>query len=133
MRHTKAIAWEKKLKSLFDRIDDFLEEKYGQHLPLHPARASRGSTSSKDHDGLFNVGASFSMGIGSKLGPGYVLEVRISTLAQIPPAMKSAIDEDVVGIVRERLGSTFPGKDLRIDRDGSVYKIHGDLSLGKVR
>ena len=34
--------------------------------------------------------------------------------------------------LREDLPKAFPGTELRVDRDGGKYKIHGDLSLGKL-
>ena len=70
MYHPKMMEWDKKLKAIFDRIDDKLEDRYGELFPLHPTRAERGTTSNKESDGLFNVGASFTAGYGSKLGRG---------------------------------------------------------------
>ena len=40
-------SWENKLKSLFDEIDDEIEERFGSLYNLHPARAKRGKTLSK--------------------------------------------------------------------------------------
>ena len=34
-----------------------------------------------------------------------------------------------VALLREGLARAFPGRNLRVDRDGAGYKIHGDLSL----
>ena len=36
MRHTKAIEWDRRLKEMFDGIDDILEDRYGQRWNLHP-------------------------------------------------------------------------------------------------
>ena len=132
MRHHKVMRWEKKLHRLFDRIDDYLEDQYGASFPLHPARASRGSTSSKGQDGLFAVGASYSAGFGSSFGPGYVVEVRLVTLARVPPEIRTRIEEEVVDLLTEALPKEFPGRKLQVERDGSIYKIYGDLGLGKV-
>ena len=60
MGYSDIEEWERKLKRVFDDIDDYLEEKYGHLYTLHPARAERGETSNKEQDGLFNVGATFS-------------------------------------------------------------------------
>jgi len=129
MRHHKIEEWESKLKRVFDRVDDHLEEKYGRKYPLHPARPTRGTTSSKAHDGLFNLGASFSAGYGSKRGPGYVVEVRMVTLPRVPQYIRNQIEEEAVERLREELPREFPDRELKIERDGQVYKIHGDLRL----
>ena len=101
VRHESLDIWEHKLKSIFDKIDDFLEEKYGKLYELHPRRAKVGKTSNKEHDGLFNIGASYSLGFGSKYGagisnvwsmvlPGAGLMGQSTNLAQIvPPGPKA--------------------------------------------
>lgn len=132
MRHPKVIEWEEKLKRVFDDIDHALEEKYRGHYTLHPARPPQGATSNPESDGLFNVGAAFSPGYGSEAGPGYIVEVRMATLEQVPADLMERIEEEVVQMLRERLPRAFPGQDLRVSRDGPVFKIHGDLSLGEV-
>lgn len=129
MRHYRIEKWESKLKRVFDVIDDRLEEEYGGKYPLHPARPGRGTTSSKAHDGLFNVGASFSAGYGSKYGPGYVVEVRMVTLDRVPHYIRERIEEEVAEQLRDELHKQFPEQELKVERDGHVYKIYGDLSL----
>ncbi|MBN1695985.1 MAG: hypothetical protein JW881_00605 [Spirochaetales bacterium] len=132
MRHPETIKWEQKLKSIFDEIDDYLETSYGADYPLHPARPSRGSTANKEHDGLFNIGASFSSGLGSEYGPGYILEIRMVTLSHVPSEVRERIEQEVVELLRRKLPEKFEGKSLRVVRDRNVYKIYGDLSLGNV-
>ena len=127
MRYHEVEEWESKLKKVFDSVDDQLEEKYGRKYPLHPARPNRGSTSSKAHDGLFNVGASSSAGYGSSRGPGYVIEVRMVTLTRVPQYIRDQIEEEAVQRLREELPKAFPGRELKVERDGPVYKIRGDL------
>lgn len=112
---------------MFDRVDDYLEEEYGRRYPLHPARPARGKTSSKAHDGLFNIGASFSAGYGSKRGPGYVVQVRMVTLTRVPQYIRDQIEEEAVERLRQELPREFPDRELRVERDGPVYKIYGDL------
>lgn len=129
MRHPKIEEWESKLKRVFDRVDDYLEEKYGRKYPLHPARPARGTTSSKAQDGLFNLGASFSAGYGSMRGPGYVVEVRMVTLTRVPHYIRSQIEDEVMERLQEELPEEFPDRELKIERDGRVYKIYGDLHL----
>lgn len=129
MIHPRVQEWESKLKQIFDRIDDCLEDKYGRDYPLHPARARRGSTSSKSQDGLFNIGAFFSTGIGSRFGPGYVVEVRLVTLYKVPEKIRNQIEKEVIDSLQSELNIEFPGRHLRIEKDGCVYRIFGDLSL----
>jgi hypothetical protein len=129
MRDFKVEEWESRLKRVFDLVDDHLEEKYGRKYPLHPARPARGVTANKSHDGLFNVGASFSAGYGSERGPGYVVEVRMVTLTRVPRYVRDRIEEEAAELLREELPKEFPDRELRVERDGPVYKIHGDLRL----
>lgn len=129
MRHRKAKEWERKLKAVFDEIDVMLEEKYAGRFDLHPARSEHGSTSSREMDGLFNVGASYSAGFGSKLGPGYVVEIRLSTLQRIPSDLKLELRDQVQAMLVEKLPAAFPGKQLHVDPERNHLRIHGDLSL----
>lgn len=131
MRHPKAIAWEDRLKRVFDAIDDRLEDRYGHLFPLHPARPARGRTANRESDGLFDVGAAFSAGFGSKIGRGYVVEIRMATLSHVPAPVREDIEREVVRLLKAGLANEFPGRKLRVSRDGNVYKIHGDLSLGE--
>jgi hypothetical protein len=129
MRHRKAKAWEKNLKSVFDEIDSELENDYGGMFSRHPARAPDGGTSNPEMDGLFNVGASFSAGFGSRFGPGYVVDIQLSTLDHVPGKLKSALRDQVQALLIEKLPVAFPGKDLRVDKELGYLRIHGDLSL----
>ena len=132
MRHPKLIRLENRLKKVFDSIDDYLEERYGSLYTLHPARARKGTTANKSQDGLFNVGASFSAGFGSRLGRGYVVDVSMVTLEQVPHKIKKKIEEDVVRLLKEMLPEHLPGRELNVTMDGNVIKIYGDFSLGMV-
>ncbi len=129
MRHRKAKEWEKRLKSVFDEIDAELEDLYGDCFPLHPARRPEGSTSNPEMDGLFNVGASYSAGFGSKLGPGYVVDIHFSTLHRVPIKLKNEIREHVQKMLTEKLPIAFPGKQLFVEKELNHLRIHGDLSL----
>lgn len=128
-RHPLVIAWEEKLKRVFDEIDHELENRYGDRYPLHPNRPTRGETANPEDDGLFNVGASFTAGYGSQRGRGYVVSVRMVTLARVPADVQEQMENEVAVMLRERLPSIFPGRDLRVERDGHVFKITGDLSV----
>ena len=132
MRHQKLVAWEKKLRKTLDRIDVEMEEKYGRLYPLHPARSKHGTTSSRKQDGLFSIDAAFTPGYGSKIGRGYIVRVRLVTLSRVPKKKLKQLENEVVKKLRKSLPRMFPGKNLKVDRDGHAFKIHGNLSLGNL-
>lgn len=127
---SKVERWDARLKSVFDEIDRELEAVDGlRHVPLHPVRPPAGSTSNPEDDGVLELGANYTVGIGSKYGPGYVLRIRVATLEEVDPEGYRLLEETVVEKLRQKLPAAFPGANLSVDRDGAVYKIHGDLSL----
>jgi hypothetical protein len=131
--HTRLERWEHKLKAIFDEIDAELEaEGRGKKYRRHPARPPAGTTSNREDDGLFDLGAAFSVGIGSRHGPGYVLQARIATLDPVSPDAQKKLEDEVARRLRQKLPKAFPGVRLHVNRDGHVYKIHGDLSLGRL-
>ena len=130
MKHPHLVEFESRLKTLFDTIDDHLEEKYGERYELRPHRPERGRTANKEHDGLFNVGAAFTPGYGSRFGRGYVVQGEMLTLEHVPEDVREDIEQEVADLVNEKLPYYFPRRDLVVDRDRNVYKIHGDLRLG---
>ena len=132
IKHPAMNKWDESMKKMFDAIDDYLEDKYGSDYPLHPVRPSRGETADKSSDGLFSIGASFSAGYGSELGRGYVVEVHMSTLKRVPGEIKQKVYGEVVEKIQELLPQYFKDRDLKVEKDGMVYKIYGDLSLGNV-
>ncbi len=132
MKHPKMVRWDNTLKAMFDEIDDYLEDTYGKMYSLHPNRPARGKTSNKEHDGLFNIGAAFSPGFGSELGRGYVVDIEISTLEHIDPLERDKIEHDVIHQINIRLPRFFPDRSLKVEKDGRIYKIYGDLSLGNL-
>ena len=129
---TKLERWEARLKQVFDEINDELEAEYGHRAARHPNRPPHGATSNREDDGLFDLGAAFTVGLGSQHGPGYVLQARIATLDPIPAAVQEKFKAEVARRLQEKLPKAFPGVNLHVDRDGPVYKIHGDLSLGSL-
>ena len=129
MRHRKVMAWEKRLKSVFDEIDREMEDLYGDRWPLHPSRPDEGSTANPEHDGLFNIGAAFSTGIGLKHGPGYTVDIRISTLKNVPEEILDEIEAKVVQSLETKLLAAFPDRELNVSDDHGLIRIHGDLSL----
>ena len=121
--------WEEKLRRIFKEANDVLEEKYGGLFPLNPVRAKNGTTSDPESDGLFDVGATYSTGLGSKYGEGYVVEVRWATLRSVPEEMQKEAEAIVEDILNKRLPDEFPGKNLKVLHDGDLMKIVGDLSI----
>ena len=132
MRHPETIKLEHQMKAMFDEIDDVLEDEFGNEFTLHPNRTKRGRTANKEMDGLFNIGADFTPGYGSRFGRGYIVQIRISTLEHIPPEIRETITKEVEKLLVERLPVFFPGRDLSLERDGNLLKIVGDFSLGSV-
>ncbi len=130
---TKLERWEHRLKQVFDEIDaEFEREGTWRTFRRHPNRPPAGATSNREDDGLFDLGAAFSVGIGSQHGPGYVVQARIATLDRVPRAAQEKFEAEVIRRLEEKLPAAFPGVALHVDRDGPVYKIHGDLSLGSL-
>ena len=130
--HPKTAEFDDKLKKIFDEIDHYLEDLYGNLYILHPARLKKGETSNPSHDGLFNVGASYTAGFGSVYGKGYAIEIRMVTLEKINPEHSQIIEEEVKRLLQEKLSEVFPERKLYVDREPHVLKIHGDFSLGIV-
>jgi len=129
MSRTRLDIGEGKLKEVFDRIDDYLEDKYGKTYPLQPNRPERGETASKAYDGLFGVVAKYSTGYSSELGEGYVVEVRMATLEHVPEELRVKIENEVVELLNNALPEAFPDRELKAERDGQVYKIIGNLDI----
>jgi hypothetical protein len=130
MRHHKVRQWEKRLKGVFDKIDHELEAQYKGLWPRHPSRPKEGSTSNPEADGLFNIGAAFSSGIGSKHGPGYTVEIRLSTLKNVSADVRGEIKAQVFQTLEKRLPTAFPDQELNVSEDRGMIRIYGDLSLG---
>lgn len=131
LRHPTVIAWEQTLKRIFDDLDARLEALYGDRFPLRPNRPRRGATANPEHDGLFNVGAAFTLGHGSKHGRGYLIEIRVATPAPVPAQLMAEIRAAVADHLRRHLPTAFPGRALELVEDGGAFKIVGDLSLGR--
>ncbi len=129
MRHPYLITWESTLKNVLDTIDEILEDRYGADYPLHPARREHGSTSSRSHDGLFDIRGEFTLGLGSRKGRGYIIDIDLKTLHRVPGDVIERIENDAISELRDRLPKAFPGRELFVERDGNMIKIIGDLSL----
>ena len=123
------MKWETKLHGIFDRIDTYLEEKYGDAYPLRYNRPPHGCGVTPDTDGLFELGFSFTLGIASELGPGYVFRIKLATSSKVSPEFFSQIENEVVDMLRKELPKEFPDKNLKVAKDGKNYKIYGNLDL----
>jgi hypothetical protein len=132
MQHHKLNELDKKMKQLFDEVDDYLEDRYGGEYPLHPARPERGETANKSSNGLFNIGAAFSPGYGSEYGRGYVVDVDMATLADISEETERKIEREAAELIQRRLPHYFPEREIELKRDGKSFKIVGDFRLGDV-
>ncbi len=130
MNHPKTNEWDARMSELFDRVDRSLEERYQGRWKLRRNRPTRGTTANPEMDGLFNVGVFFTPGFGSRLGRGYLVEIILATEENVPPDERKAIEDQVRDMVAGFLPDAFPGRDLRVERDGTMLKIHGDLGLG---
>jgi hypothetical protein len=123
MNNPNIKEWEHTLRKIFDVIDDHLEDKYGHLYPLHPARPGRGHTANKSSDGLFNIGASFSAGFGSRFGRGWVVDVTMVTLSKIPKDIKLQIYGKVIAELKRLLIQFYPERTINIEKDGNVFMI----------
>ncbi len=132
MWHPKIIEFDNRMKKLFDEVDNFIEDLYGERYSLHPTRPARGETSNPEADGLFNIGANFTPGYISELGRGYIIDVSISTLDKVDDNARHEIYEATAEKVKELLPLHFPERELIVRRDGNHFKIQGDFSLGEI-
>ena len=130
MYHPKLTTFLDRLKMLFDEVDCYIEDLYGDRYPLHPVRPARGETSNPEADGLFNIGANFTPGFISELGRGYIIDVSIITLEKVCEDERREIYEAATEKVKELLPIHFPERELSVKRDGNHFKIQGDFSLG---
>lgn len=122
-------AWEEKLYDLLRQVNIKLEEDYGTVVARHPARLAHGETPNPQNDGLFRVTATFTPGFGSEWGKGYVLDIEPVSLDVFPSDVWAHVEEDACRMIRDGLESVLPGRGLKLKRDGTVWKIIGDLSL----
>ena len=132
MPHPKTMEFDDRLKKLFDEVDHYIEDLYGDRYTLNPVRSARGETANPETDGLFYVGANFTPGYGSELGRGYIIQVLISTLEKVDEDVRREIYETAADKVKELLPVHFPERELTVRRDKNHYKIQGDFSLGDI-
>ena len=126
------VEFDDRMKKLFDEVDHYIEDLYGERYALHPARPARGETANPEFDGLFNIGAVFTPGYGSELGRGYLIDVSMSTLEKVDDDVRREIYKVTANKVRELLPLHFPERELSVRRDRNHFKIQGDFNLGKI-
>ncbi|MCH3908672.1 MAG: hypothetical protein LKE39_06935 [Sphaerochaeta sp.] len=129
--HPKQQALEDQLRRMCDALDNHLEDKYGTRYPLHPNRLERGEAASVAYDGLFSTGTQFTMGYGSQTGRGYLVVVDICTLDRVKPEDRAEIETEASRYLETLLPLYFPDRKLTLVKDGRVWKIIGDFSLGE--
>lgn len=128
--HPKQIALEAIMRKMCDELDHHLEENFGSHYPRHPNRPARGKAASVAYDGLFSTGTQFTLGYGSDHGRGYIVSVEMRTLAKVNNEDEKAVEEATVALINELIPQYFPDRDITLEKDGKVYKLVGDFSLG---
>lgn len=129
MRNPLIEEWEEKLNLLLRRVITNLEEEYGHVVARHPSRPAHGETPNPQNDGLFRITATFTPGFGSQWGKGYVLDIEPVTLARFPSDVWALVEAKACRMIQEGLEAALPGRGLVLKRDGTVWKIIGDLSL----
>ena len=132
MWHPKTVEFDKRMKELFDEVDHYIEDLYGDRYDLHPNRPKRGETSNPEADGLFNIGAVFTPGFTSKLGRGHIIIKKMATLEKVDENVRREIYEITAEKVRELLPIYFPERKLTVECTGTHFKIIGDFSLGSI-
>jgi hypothetical protein len=130
--HPKQEKLENSFRLLCDDLDTFLEDRFGSSFKRHPNRLERGKAASVAYDGLFSTGTQFTLGYGSKYGRGYVVSIEVRTLERIPDEKMKEILNVAIEHLISCLPSRFPDRKLSVVKDGEVYKIIGDFSLGAV-
>ena len=130
--HPKMAAFTKTLEALFREVDAFLEDEWGESFVLHPNRPPRGETANPEMDGLYNIGPDFTPGMGSETGRGYIISLKAATLDKVPPEQFEYLMAETAILIGKKLPEYFPGRELRVVRDGKRFKIIGDFSLGEV-
>lgn len=82
------------------------------------------------YDGLFSTGTQFTLGYGSDHGRGYLVSVEIRTLSKVHEEDRKEIETSAITYLRSIIPAYFPNRNIEVKRDGNVYKLVGDFSLG---
>ena len=128
--HPKQIALEKTMNELCVELDNYLEDTFAGIYPIHPNRPKRGKAASPEYDGLFSTGIEFTLGYGSKFGRWYIVDIDIRTLSLVAEEEKEKVGEASIAKITELLPKYFPNRKIDVEKDGNVFKLVGDFSLG---
>lgn len=126
----KLVKWEEPLFKILRSVDNQLESEFGDLYPHHPARPAHGATANPQNDGLLRVSANFTAGYGSDLGRGYTLNMEFVTLEPVADEHTEAMESRALELIQAGLDRIMPERRLKVKRDGKLWKIVGDLSLG---
>ncbi|GHV96083.1 hypothetical protein AGMMS50293_24030 [Spirochaetia bacterium] len=129
--HPKLVAFNEAMEKLFHEVDETLEEHWGKSFSLHPNRPGKGATENPEMDGLFEIAPDFTTGIGSQKGRGYIVSLRVATLDKVTVEQFEFLMEEAAALIVKKLPLYFPGRPLKVVRDGKRFKIVGDFSLGE--
>jgi hypothetical protein len=130
--HPKLAAFTDTLEALCHEVDEILEDEWGASFNIHPNRPERGATSNPEMDGLFEIAPDFTIGIGSEKGRGYLISLRAATLEKVSPEQFEYLMGMTAALIKRKLPEYFPERQLEVVRDGKMFKIVGDFSLGDV-
>ncbi|MBQ7651775.1 MAG: hypothetical protein IJS15_12500 [Victivallales bacterium] len=129
MSLTELEKWELRLSAVLNRVDTKLEERYGAEFPRRANRPPPGATSNPKYDGLFGIGSAFSLGYASGDGPNYVISIRLSTFAAVPPEKWAEILQFALEQMQLELDSEFLPQKLTAAIDGDIIRVMGDLNF----
>ncbi|AEF80054.1 hypothetical protein [Leadbettera azotonutricia] len=132
MLHPKLAAFNRTLEALFNEVDEILEDEWGDSFSLNPNRPEWGATDNPEMDGLFEIAPDFTAGFGSEKGRGYLISLRAATLDNVTPEQLEFLMGSAAVLIKQKLPEYFPGRELEVVRDGKMFKIIGDFSLGEV-
>lgn len=132
LRHPAAEAFEARLREAFRAVDRAMEERHAGRFPPRTGRPRHGTIDDFESSGLFEIGGAYSAGFGSEHGPGYVIQFNVSTAVRLSEPERQALEAEAIALLGPALARQFPGRNLRLSPEGAAWKIHGDLSLGRL-
>ena len=64
-------------------------------------------------NGLFDISANYTLGIGSEYGKGYIVDIQLVTLEKVETEVRDRIEQDVLTVLNKELPVIFPGQKLK--------------------
>ena len=129
MASSELEQWEARLRAALDEVDGALEQKYGSVLTRRPGRPASGTTVNPKYDGLFTLDAKFSLGITTKDGPGYTVDLRSSSVEYVSIELHSDMLNDAAQFLDEALQRAFPERNFAVAVKGNILRITGDMDF----